>query len=162
MQVTLRKTEVNDFEFLRKMLYEAVFWRRGENTPGFEQGLSYPEVKKALEGFGQRAKDIGVIAIADSVPAGAAWCRLWKEPDQMRGYMDDCVPVLAIAVAEGFRGKGIGAKLINELAALAAEQGIDKISLAVSKDNYALKLYIKQGFEEYRDMSDWLIMVKNI
>jgi len=162
MQVTLKETQANDFEFLRKMLYEAVFWRRGENTPDFEEGLSFPEVKKALEGFGERAGDTGVIALADSVPAGAAWCRLWKEADEMRGYMDESVPVLAIAVSEGFRGKGIGVRLIEGLADFMAEQGMDKISLAVSKDNYALKLYIKQGFEEYRDMGDWLVMVKKI
>ena len=44
----------------------------------------------------------------------------------------------------------------------ASEQGISQISLSVSKDNYAINLYRQQGFQEYVDKGDMLLMVRTI
>jgi hypothetical protein len=48
MNIILRKSQHADIPFLRKMLYEAVFWRAGANKPSFEEGLAFPDVSKAM------------------------------------------------------------------------------------------------------------------
>lgn len=54
-----------------------------------------------------------------------------------------------IAVAENYRGHGIGKKLINEVIKHAKTQGINSISLNVDFDNKrAKKLYESQGFRD--------------
>jgi len=41
----------------------------------------------------------------------------------------------------------------------ASQHYIEKLSLMVSKDNHALKLYWKCGFREYADAGDSLLML---
>jgi ribosomal protein S18 acetylase RimI-like enzyme len=69
--------------------------------------------------------------------------------------MDEEVPVLVIGVREDYRRKGIGGMLITEI--LKKTEG--GISLCVSKENQAYKLYLRQGFTEFRDIGDSIIMV---
>ncbi len=52
--------------------------------------------------------------------------------------------------------------MIDWLIDRASRQGIHRISLSVSKDNYALNLYRQQGFQEYADKGDALLMVRNV
>ncbi len=160
MKVTLRKSTDNDIPLLREMLYEAVFWRKSETTPSFDEGLEYPEVKKLLENWGNKKGDTAVIAVVDSVPVGAAWFRYWTDEDSTRGYYDKNIPVAAIGIKENYRKQGIGALLLEKLSEYAAEKKINKISLCVSKDNYAIKLYRKQKFYVVEDISDSLIMIR--
>lgn len=162
MRIILRESEPNDFPFLREMLYEAVFWRASHNKPSFEEGLSYPDVRNALAGFGGRDGDIAVIAIIDSIPAGAAWYRFWNDSNFIRGYFDKETPVLVIGVHRDYRHKGIGKKMIAWLIDHASKHNIQRISLCVSKDNYAINLYKQQGFHEYKDNGDSLIMVRSL
>ena len=56
----------NDHQFLREMLFEAVFWSRTKNNrPSLEEGLSYGYTKHVLVDFGKRRGDIAVIAEVD-------------------------------------------------------------------------------------------------
>ena len=153
MNIALRKYQSRDLPFLKKMLYEAVYWRGGPDTPSFEESLALPGMKKALNGMGSRSGDAALIACLDEkTPVGAAWYRYWKEEDALRGYISDDIPVLAIAVGEPFRNRGIGAMLIDGLIDLARDRSVPRISLCASKDNYALKLYRAKGFTEYEDL----------
>jgi ribosomal protein S18 acetylase RimI-like enzyme len=45
---------------------------------------------------------------------------------------------------------------------MLTERAIQRLSLSVSKDNYAINLYRQQGFLEYVDKGDWFIMVREI
>lgn len=55
----------------------------------------------------------------------------------------------AIAVADDFRGRGIGTRLIRRLEILALEAGLPRLSLHVWTDNVAaIKLYKRRGFVE--------------
>ena len=148
--------------FLRKMLYEAVFWRESVDKPSFEEGLAYPDVSKALADWGERDGDIAVVAITNSIPVGAAWIRFWTDDNFMRGYIEEETPVLVIAVHPEYQHQGIGKDLLNWLTKYASENSIQKISLMVSKDNYAINLYKQQGFQEYADKEDAFIMVREI
>ncbi len=52
--------------------------------------------------------------------------------------------------------------MIEWLIDYGSKHSIQKISLMVSKDNYAINLYKQQGFLEYADKGDSLLMVRKI
>lgn len=161
MNLLLRESQQSDIPFLQEMLYEAVFWRPRPDKPSFEEGLAYPEVSKALAGWGKRDGDTAVIALINSTPVGAAWYRFWDDSN-FRGYVDENTPVLAIGVHSDYRHQGIGTKMMIWLVDYAAKHDVEKISLSVTKDNHAINLYRQQGFQEYADHGDWFSMVREI
>ena len=160
--IVFRKATSKDIPFMQEMLYEAVYWRENPNKPSYEESLSTPEMIKVVSDWGNQNGDIAVIASEESVPVGAAWLRYWNADNFIRGYLDDKIPVLVIGVCSDYRHQGIGGKLIEWLVDYAAKNSIDKISLMVSKDNYALNLYKQQGFKEVSDTGDSLLMVRDI
>jgi len=160
MNIRLRKSKPSDIQFLQEMLYEAVFWRPNPNKFSFEEGLTYPGVSNALADWGARDGDTAVIALCDSTPAGAAWYRYYTENKCIRGYINETIPTIVIAVHENYRRQGIGEKMIEWLIDQASIHNIEKLSLMVSKDNLALEIYRKWGFLEYADKDDSLLMVR--
>lgn len=161
MNVLLRESQHTDLPFLREMLYEAVFWRATTDKPSFEEGLAYPEVSHALADWGERDRDTGVVATVNSTPVGAGWYRFWTDDMSINGYIDESMPVMVIGVHRMYRHQGIGTSMMEWLIDRASEQGIQRISLSVSKDNYALNLYEQQGFVEHADRGDSLLMVRS-
>lgn len=150
-----RKYRQDDYQFLREMLFEAVFWsRKEEDRPSLEEGLSYDYTKHVLVDFGKREGDIAVIAEIDGKRAGAAFIRCWNDIENIRGYLSEDIPVLAIGVAEGFRNQGVGSALLESLKNESIKNGISKISLCVTKTNVAYQLYVKQGFQVVEDIED--------
>jgi GNAT superfamily N-acetyltransferase len=164
MNIRVRESLPSDILFLRKMLYEAVYWRAiaHGNNPSFEEGLAAPEVSKTLADWGERNGDIAVVAFVDSIPVGAAWYRYWTEDNFIRGYINRMIPVLVIGVDRDYRHQGIGTNMIEWLIDYASKHSIQKISLMVSKDNDAIHLYRQQGFLEHADTGDSLLMVRTI
>jgi len=163
MNIKLCKYQNSDFPFLKEMLYEAVFWRKGPNTPSFEEGLELPDVKKAIDDFEKRDGDVAVVAFSDDhTPVGAAWLRYWNEKDSIRGFIAENIPVLVLGVKGEFRQQGIGSRLIEWLIDYSSEHSIQQISLCVSKDNHALDLYRKTGFIEFSDLDHSFNMVTKI
>ena len=141
MKIILRDYRSSDLAFLSEMLYEAVYWRRRSDTPSLQDALANPELRKDIDHMGSRNGDIALLACVNEVPAGAVWIRYWKVEDGIRGYISDEIPILAIAVKEPFRHQGIGAVLLDGMINAARDRGMDRISLCVSKDNVAQKLY---------------------
>jgi ribosomal protein S18 acetylase RimI-like enzyme len=162
MTILLRESQDSDLPFLRKMLYEAVFWRAGVDKPSFEQGLAYPDVSKSLADWGRREGDTAVVATVDSRPIGASWYRFWTDDNFIRGFIDETIPVLVIGVHRDYRHQGAGTRMIEWLIDHASRHAIRRMSLMVSKDNYAINLYRQQGFVEYADKGDALIMVREM
>jgi ribosomal protein S18 acetylase RimI-like enzyme len=160
MDIRLRKSEPSDIQFLREMLYEAVFWRPNLHKPSFEEGLTDPGVSNALVDWGKRDGDAAVVVLIDSMQAGAAWYRFYADDNCIRGYMDETVPVIVIAVHKNYRRQGIGEKMVKWLIEHASKHNIQKLSLMVSKDNHAIRLYRKCGFQEYADKGDSLLMLR--
>ena len=162
MNILLRESRSSDMPFMKEMLYEAVFWRPNPNKPSFEEGLAAPGVRNALVDWKERDGDIAVIALVDSLPAGAAWYRFYTDDNSIRGYIEETIPALVIAVHRDYRRQGIGEKLIDWLIDHASTHNLHKISLMVSKDNHAIHLYRKCGFLEYADEGDSLLMLRKI
>ena len=78
------------------------------------------------------------------------------------GHIDDKTPSFAISLLPQYRAKGIGTKLmlamLNLLNLLRGE-GVERASLAVQKENYAVKMYRRCGFETVAENEQEYIMV---
>ena len=82
----------------------------------------------------------------------------------------DSADIGNIAVAENYRGGGIGCALLQNLCEKAKEKGAEKVFLEVRVSNVAaMRLYLKCGFagayartRYYPDGEDCLVMVKNL
>jgi len=57
---------------------------------------------------------------------------------------------LGLAVADAFRGQGVGTALITRVLDVARERGLTRVCLTVVTDNeVAKRLYKKHGFVKY-------------
>jgi ribosomal protein S18 acetylase RimI-like enzyme len=136
--VTFRDATPTDEPFLAEMLRLAFSWR-DETVPG-------PFLPKYVAGFG-REGDAGVVAEEDGTLVGAAWYRFLPADDPGYGYVEG-VPELSIAVARGFRGRGVAGELLARLLDRAREDGLRGVSLSVEPDNPARRIYERLGFEK--------------
>jgi len=150
--INCRKYNQDDYQFLREMLFEAVFWSRIDDRPSLEEGLSYDYTKHVLVDFGIREGDIAVVAEIEGIKAGAAFIRYWNDDTNIRGYISEDIPVLVIGVVEDYRRQGVGGILIESIKTVAKENDISKISLCVTKSNVAYHLYTKQNFKIVQDI----------
>jgi ribosomal protein S18 acetylase RimI-like enzyme len=99
-----------------------------------------------------------VILIDESFPVGAAWYRLFTTGRPGYGFLDEETPELTIAVVPSKRGRGFGEQLLSALLEQAREDGHEAMSLSVEKDNPAVKLYQRFGFEPVREMDSTVVM----
>lgn len=73
--------------------------------------------------------------------------------------MDEDTPELAISLYKEYRGLGIGTELMKRMLELLRQKGYRKVSLAVQKDNYALHMYQKAGFQTIAEKEEEFILV---
>ena len=142
----VRTARVDDLSFIRLMLDEAAN-RPGDTWPPIEEFVNEARTRRFWDGFPSRG-DLGRIAEIQSLPVGAAWIRHFSGPD-LSPIDDPAVPVLAIGIDRGHRGRGVGSLLMDALLADAREAGITEIALTTGLFNEpALRLYRRCGFVE--------------
>ena len=142
--IRYRIAEPRDEPVLCEMLYWAVFVPVG-STPPDTSVVEQLELARYVRDWG-RFGDDGVIAIASTGdPVGAAWLRLWSEDDQGYGFIGVNTPELCLAVRAAFRGCGIGTRMLQEILR-RADQMHEVVSLSVSVQNPAVRLYERCGF----------------
>jgi ribosomal protein S18 acetylase RimI-like enzyme len=82
-----------------------------------------------------------VFAVAGGVPIG------WAEAYRLGSRRLAHVAMLTIAVADGWRGRGVGTALMRELDAWARRSGVRKLQLHVRAGNQgAIALYRRLGY----------------
>src|SRR5699024_373348 len=143
MQMILRELHTDDLPFLRQMVVETINWKPGRDAT-FDDVMTDERMERYIVNWG-RDGDGGVIAEKDSGPIGAVWWRYHTAAEPSYGYVADDIPEIAIAIAEDGRGKGLGRKLIQAAKATLSKI-VDRVSLSVEADNFALKLYESEGF----------------
>ncbi len=145
MSCELRAATASDEPFLWEMLYLALFAPPGQ-PPLPRSVLRDPAIARYVEGWGMRSGDLGLIALIDGAPVGAAWLRYFAASDPGYGFVDERTPELSVAVLPAHRGKGIGSRLLERLL-----QGLYSTSLSCDPANPARRLYVRLGFEPLRD-----------
>lgn len=146
--VTIRPVQADDLPFLWDMLWEAAAVDAGMCDRGKEAALADPLNRKYLDGWG-RLGDAGVVAADETgTRLGAAWYRLFPVEAASYGFVAADIPEVAIGVAAGARGQGVGSALLGALLAIAREQGYRAVGLSVDRRNPARRLYERHGFRD--------------
>ena len=146
--IEIRDLHTDELDFLREMLVAALAWRPGVDLPPVEFVLAHPQVVVFHEGWG-RPGDTALVAESGGQRVGVAWFRFFTEEEHGEGFVDEETPELAIAVVEGFRGRGIGRQLLEAAHERARQDGVSRISLSVDRDNPAKRLYVRIGYVDH-------------
>ena len=154
MNVIIREMQSAEYPLLEEFLYQAIFQRDMDNLiPRSE--IYKPEVKVYIENFGELSEDYCLCAEAGEKIVGAVWVR------NIEGFgsIDDQTPEFSISLLPAYRGQGIGTQLMQAMLKYLTQAGYTKISLAVQKDNYALRMYLNVGFRIVDENQEEFIMV---
>ena len=158
VSLTVRRADASDADFLAEMLVAAAFWRPDESGGSVAEVLCEPQLAHYVVGW-PRPGDLGVVALNEQGPLGAAWVRLLPESDPGYGFVNAATPELAMGVMQGWRGCGIGSRLLDALIVAARGQGLASLSLSVEPDNHALRLYERVGFQQVDEVNGSLTML---
>ena len=150
----IRRLKQNEVSILDTFLYEAIFVPEGADAPPHEI-IEQPELQVYVAGFGRKKSDLCYVAEVDGKIAGAAWVRIMDD----YGHIDDETPSFAISFLKEYRNCGIGTKLMKQMLLTLREQGYRQASLSVQKENYAVRLYEKVGFQIVDENDEEYIMV---
>lgn len=143
-----------DIEILKTFLYEAIFVPEGASLPPRDI-VNKPELKLYYEDFGKGPADKAVVAKDNGIIVGAVWTRIMND----YGHIDDDTPSFAIALYKEYRGRGIGTQMMTEMLQYLKECGYKRASLAVQKNNYAVRMYEEVGFKTVSENDEEYIMV---
>ena len=149
-----RELDPSEYDLLKDFLYEAIFVPEGVAPPD-RSIIELPELALYYEDFGSGPADHCIAAEDDGSVVGLVWSRIMND----YGHVDDETPSLAISVLAGHRERGIGTQLLQRMIGLLRERGYKKVSLAVQKENYAVRMYEKEGFRKIRENDEEFLMV---
>jgi len=154
---TIRNIKPTEFCLLEEFLYEAIF-QRDENNLLAKDVIKSPELSVFIDDFG-KPDDYCLIAETNGKVVGAVWTRILIGEVKGFGNIDDKTPEFAISLIKEYRNKGIGTALMRNMLLLLKKHGYKRTSLAVQKDNYAVKMYKAIGFEIVAELEQEYLMV---
>ena len=143
-EIIVRRMKTEEYSLLKEFTYMAIYVPHGVKMPP-KSIVEQP----ALKIYYQES---------DNKIVGAVWTRIVND----FGHIDDDVPSLAIAVSKESRGNGIGTRLLLEMIEVLKKERFSAVSLSVQKENFAVKLYERAGFEVVKDNGEELVMLKII
>lgn len=154
MDCIIRKMQKDEYCLLSDFLYEAIFVPKGVEAPP-KSVITCPELQVYIADFGNIIHDKALVAEVDGNIVGAIWARIMND----YGHIDEKTPSLAMSVIKSFRGMGIGTSLLTQMLSEEKSAGYSKLSLSVQKDNYAVRMYKKAGFNTVDENNEEYIMV---
>ena len=154
MDYKIRTISEKEASLLEDFLYEAIFVPEGVPAPP-KSIINQPELKLYIDGFGNKKDDIGLVTEIDKKAVGAVWVRIMDD----YGHVDHDTPSFAISLRKDYRGLGIGTALMKEMLRILKGRGYKQASLSVQKANYAVKMYLKTGFEIIDENEEEYIML---
>ena len=154
MNYRIRAISDKEYGILEDFLYEAIFIPKGVPKPPREI-IYKPELQVYISDFGKRKGDMGLAAEVDNKIIGAVWVRIMND----YGHIDNETPSFAISLYEDYRNYGIGTALMKEMLCTLKRAGYKQASLAVQKENYAVKMYKNVGFVTINENEEEYIML---
>ncbi len=154
MDYIIRKLEKEEVKVLDTFLYEAIFIPEGAEAPNRDI-INLPELQVYIDDFGSREGDIAFVAETDGGIVGAVWVRIMDD----YGHVDEETPSFAISLLKEYRNYGIGTKLMITMLDELKCCGYKQASLSVQKQNYAVRMYKKTGFQIIDENEEEYIMV---
>lgn len=143
-----------EYPLLNDFLYEAIFIPQGIEPPP-RSIINNAELQVYIKDFGKFPHDRCLVAEAGGKIVGAVWVRIMND----YGHIDDETPSFAISLYKEYRGHGIGTELMRRMLDILRDNRYKKASLAVQKENYAVKMYKNIGFKIVDENSEEYIMV---
>lgn len=150
----IREMTADEYPLLEDFLYEAIFIPKGAKKPQREI-IEQEELQVYIRDFGKQKDDRCLAAEIEGRIVGACWVRIMDD----YGHIDDETPSFAISLYEEYRGRGIGTELMRKMLELLKAAGCKRASLAVQKENYAVKMYKNVGFRIVGENEQEFIMV---
>jgi len=157
MNYTIRVLEPSETHLLKEFSYQAIFQRDPAN-PIPRDALRDPEIRVFYEDFG-KPDDLCFVAEAKGELLGAVWTRIIVGPVRGFGNIDPYTPEFGVSVFPDYRGQGIGTALMRHMLEALRERGYKQTSLAVQKDNYAVRMYEQVGFSILKETDEEYLMV---
>lgn len=145
---------------LKDMLYEAIFQPDETNLLPREV-IEQPELSVYINNWGQ-PDDLCLVAVIDSKIVGAVWTRILAGEIKGFGNIDDQTPEFAISLYKEYRNQGIGTALMKQMLLHLMARGYKQTSLAVQKENYAVRMYENVGFKIVANLQKEYLMVHNL
>ncbi|MHC1684305.1 MAG: N-acetyltransferase family protein [Clostridiaceae bacterium] len=159
MNYLIREMKSSEVSILKDMLYEAIFQPDESNLLPREV-IEQPELSIYIDNWGQQ-DDICLVVEVEEKIVGAAWTRILAGEVKGYGNIDDSTPEFAVSLYKEFRNKGIGTALMKSMLQQLKIHGYKQVSLAVQKENYAVKMYEKIGFQIKEVLKEEYLMVHN-
>ena len=154
MEYFIREIKKDEYCLLNDFLYEAIFIPDGVSAPP-KDIIQKPELQVYVSEFGKRSGDYALVAESEDKVIGAVWVRIMND----YGHIDDETPSFAISLYKEYRNLGIGTALMRAMLEKLRNEGYKQASLAVQKENYAVRMYKKVGFEIVDQNSQEYIML---
>ena len=154
MDYKIRPIHTDEIYLLNDFIYEAIF-QRDENNLLPRDVIFKPDIWIYVEDFGKKPDDLCLVAECDGKICGAVWTRIINA----FGHVDNDTPEFAISLYKEYRGHGIGTAMMREILILLKEKGYKQTSLAVQKDNYAVRMYKEVGFETAAELEEEYLMI---
>ena len=157
-EIIIREIRAEELDILDDLLYESIFQPEG-CEPVSRDVIKKPEIKVYIDAFGSKKDDYCLVADLNGCIIGAVWVRVLAGEIKGYGNIDDQTPEFAISLFKEFRNKGIGTLLMQKMIEYLKEKGYARTSLSVQKQNYAVKMYQKLGFEIISENEEDYLMV---
>ena len=153
-ETVFREILPEEIPVLDDFLYEAIFLPEGVPAPP-RSIIDQEDLQVYVRDFGKKADDRCMVAEVDGKIVGAVWTRVMDD----YGHIDNRTPSLAISLYKEYRGLGIGTELLRQMLEKLRQEGYERISLSVQKENYAQRMYRRAGFEDVEDRGEEILMV---
>ena len=142
MNFFIREMTKTEYPILQDFLYEAIYIPDGVKSPD-KTIIKTPELQVYIKDFGSQVHDKALVAEVNGKIVGCVWVRIMND----YGHIDDKTPSFAISVLNEYRKQSIGTALMSKMLLLLKSLGYKNASLAVQKENYAVKMYLNLGFK---------------
>ncbi len=157
MKYIIREMHPNENFLLEDFLYQAIYQPDKTNLAP-RSIIEKPELQVYIKDFGTKKDDYCFCAEVDGKIVGAVWVR------NINGYgsVDNNTVEFAISVFDEYQKMGIGTALMNKMLEHLNKLNYSKASLAVQKENYAVRMYQKVGFEIVDENEQEYIMIQRL